>query len=712
MEVDKKRILKKFDFIFPKGGDLQAKVFDILAKCGFIVCVITGIVSVLVEDGFQSFYWNMLGALFSITLLVFTRKTGRYRASMILTIIVIFIGLFSFLFFTGGGYHSGMPCFFIFATVFTAFMLDGFITTIFVVLELVWYSIILMWAHYNPESVSLIYNEKAVFADVWVDVLIVSVSLSITMYLQMKAYRKKEKELEKARLAAEEANRAKSDFLAKMSHDIRTPLNTMMAMNEMIVDNTSSARIRGWVNDSNVSGRILLSLIDDMLDLTKIEAGRMELLSQPWDTRALFSEIARLIKVKDQKEGLEFEYEMDPAVPPTLLGDEDVIRKVVNNLLSNSVKYTKKGKVNLSVSWDGELVIKVSDTGIGIAPEHLENIFAPFERGVQDIYRETSGSGLGLAIVKELVDAMEGTISCRSTPGEGSVFTVRLPLKICGGKMQRITEAPEPSKDTGVTKRLVAPDARVLVVDDNTFNLKVVEEFLEPSLIQLDEVESGYEALEMIDIRDYDLVLMDLRMPKMDGAETLERIRSEYPDFDAPVVVLTADIMNGVEASLLQKGFAGFLAKPVSSQKLIETVYSFIPDKLISIETEGEDEMSLAQIENKQDMLMPYGIDLKLGLENNAASFNEFMMRSDLFEQYADENLNRLRGSSYDENYYIFIHSLKSVAWGIGAFLLARLSETVEYRKSSRFSKMMNPVIIDEYERVRKGLAILKKETE
>ena len=161
MEVDKKRILKKFDFIFPKGGDLQAKVFDILAKCGFIVCVITGIVSVLVEDGFQSFYWNMLGALFSITLLVFTRKTGRYRASMILTIIVIFIGLFSFLFFTGGGYHSGMPCFFIFATVFTAFMLDGFITTIFVVLELVWYSIILMWAHYNPESVSLIYNEKA-----------------------------------------------------------------------------------------------------------------------------------------------------------------------------------------------------------------------------------------------------------------------------------------------------------------------------------------------------------------------------------------------------------------------------------------------------------------------------------------------------------------------------------------------------------------------
>ncbi|MBR6160161.1 MAG: response regulator [Lachnospiraceae bacterium] len=710
MKLDKKSIIKNLDFIYPKGGSLQAKVFDILAKCGLAVCIISAIISVLVEDGFKSFFWNMLGALISLVLLKYTRKTGRYRPSMILTIIVIFIGLFSFLFFTGGGYHSGMPCFFIFATVFTAFMLDGIIMPIFVFIELAWYSLILMWAHYNPGSVKLIYNEKAIFADVWVDVLIVSLSLSITMYLQMKAYRNKEKELGEAILVAEEANRAKSDFLAKMSHDIRTPLNTIMAMNEMIVDNTSSARIRGWVNDSNVSGRILLSLIDDMLDLTKIEAGRMDLLSQPWDTGALFSEIARLWKVQAQKEGLEFEYEMDAAVPPTLLGDEDVIRKVVNNLLSNSVKYTKKGCIRLNVSWDGELVLVVEDTGIGIAPEHLENIFNPFERGVQDIYRETSGSGLGLAIVKELVDAMKGTINCKSVLNEGSVFTVRLPLGIYTGKIAKTKEEPSDIKTGGTKKRFVAPDARVLVVDDNTFNHKVIEEFLEPSLIQIDEVESGYEALEMIDIRHYDLVLMDLRMPKMDGAETLERIRSEYPDFDAPVVVLTADIMNGVEQSLLEKGFAGFLAKPVSSQKLFETIASFIPDKIVSIETENENDMSLAQIEDRQDMLMPYGIDLKLALENNAANFEEFMMRVDLFEQYADENLKKLGVSSYDENYYIFIHSVKSIAWGIGAFLLARLSETVEYRNDKEFSNMMNPVIIDEYKRVRSGLAILKSE--
>lgn len=710
MKTKEKNIRKFLDLLYPVGGDLQAKVFDILAKCGLTVCLISAVISVLVEGGFKSFNWNMLGALISLALLAYTRKTGRYRPSMILTIIIIFIGLFSFLFFTGGGYHSGMPCFFIFATVFTAFMLDGIIMPIFVFIELVWYSFILMWAHYNPESVALIYNEKAIFVDVWVDVLIVSLSLSITMYLQMRSYRKKEKELGEAILVAEEANRAKSDFLAKMSHDIRTPLNTIMAMNEMIIANTSSARIRGWVNDSNVSGRILLSLIDDMLDLTKIEAGRMDLLSQPLKPRELFSQIARQWKLQAEKEGLEFEYDMEKTVPSTLLGDEDVIGKVTNNLLSNSVKYTKKGKVRLCISWDTELVITVEDTGIGIAPEHLENIFNPFERGVQDIYRETSGSGLGLAIVKELVDAMEGTINCRSVLDEGSVFTVRLPLDIYKGYVPNKGKSSSESETGSTIRRIVAPNVRILVVDDNAFNRKVIADFLEPSLIQIDEVESGYEALEMIDIKEYDLVLMDLRMPKMDGVETLERIRSDYPAFDAPVIVLTADIMNGVEESLLEKGFAGFLAKPVNSQKLLETIGSFIPDKVISIETERENGMSLSQIENKQDTLMPYGIDLKLALENNAANFEEFMMRVDLFEEYADDSLEKLETSVFDEDYYIFVHSVKSVAWGIGAFLLARLTETVEYRNDGEYSQMMNPVIIDEYRRVRTGLTILRNE--
>ncbi|MCR5591301.1 MAG: response regulator [Lachnospiraceae bacterium] len=704
---------KIIDFLFPTGGDIRAKVFDILAKCGVIVCIISAVNCLIVEsEGYQSFMWSIVGAIISLILMITTRKTGKYRSAMILTILLIFFGLFSFLFFTGGGYHSGMPFFFVFAVVFTAFMLDGIIMPVFVVTELLWYTILMLWARHVPGSVKYEYDEFGYFFDIWFDMIIVSLSVAITMYLQIRVYRKKEKELSVAIQEAEEANRAKSDFLAKMSHDIRTPLNTIMAMNEMIVSNTSSARIRGWVNDSNVSGRILLSLIDDMLDLTKIEAGKMELLSEPWKTDVLFPETARLWKPQAQKAGLDFGFEMDKAVPPVLYGDEGVIRKVTNNLLSNSVKYTKHGGVNLSVSWDGCLQITVKDTGIGIAPEHLETIFNPFDRGVQDIYRETSGSGLGLAIVKELVDAMDGTISCHSVLDEGTEFIVRLPLEIYKGENPLAETQVDVQAQTETQKRFVAPNARILVVDDNSFNRKVIEEFLEPALVQLDEVESGYEALEMIDIKEYDLIIMDLRMPKMDGVETLERIKKDYPDFNTPVVVFTADIINGVEQSLLEKGFAGFLAKPVSSQKILDTIKRFVPDKVITIETERENDITLSDIENYQDMLMPYGIDLKLALENNAANTDEFITRARMFEQYAEEGIGKLKDPGSREEYYINVHSLKSVAWGIGAFLLARLSETVEYRKDERFSEGINPSIIEEYERVRQGLLIFRKEVE
>lgn len=707
-----KPLRKLLGFIIPPGSDIRVRAFNILATCGIIVSIVTAFYNLSVGFGLASFFECLSGVFISLGLMLYTRKTGNYRLAMIITVLVIFIGLFTFLYYSNGGYYGGVPFFFVFAVVFTAFLLDGVTMPILIVIELVWYAIICIYSYYHPLPSFLISNEKVRVMDVIVCESIVSVSLAITMFFQIRVYRKKEQELGDAILVAKEASRAKSDFLAKMSHDIRTPLNTIMAMNEMIVSNTSSARIRGWVNDSNVSGRILLSLIDDMLDLTKIEAGRMELLSEPWDTNILFSETARLWKVQADKAGLEFEYDLSDEVPGVLLGDEDVIRKVTNNLLSNAIKYTKSGKVSLFVRWDDVLEIIVKDTGIGIDPDYLENIFNPFERGVQDIYRETSGSGLGLAIVKELVDAMEGTIRCDSVINEGTDFTIRLPLKQYRGDRVDKNRPEDAESAPETTKRFIAPDVRILVVDDNAINRKVIEVFLEQALVQMDEVESGFEALEMIDIKDYDLVFMDLRMPKMDGAETLERIHEDYPDFKAPVVVLTADIMNGVEERLLKKGFSGFLAKPVSSQQLYDTIKRFVPDKVISLETDEEDDLTLAEIENYQDLLIPYGVDLKLALENNAGNVSEFMTRAELFEQYADDGSKKLEDSVFDDDYYIFVHSTKSVAWGVGASLLARLSESVERRKDEDFSRLTNPVLIEEYARVRHGLLKLREEAE
>lgn len=709
----KEKIVKYLDIIFPQGDDLRAGIFNILAVCGVIICIITAFINLLVEASFFGFFACLVGMFISFALLSYTRKTGKYKPAMILTILIIFIGLFTFLFFSGGGYHSGMPTFFIFAVVFTAFMLDGFSMPIFVLLELVWYTGLICIAFGYPEMVTPLEDEISVFLDVWCSGIVVSISLALTMYLQIRVYRKKQNELNEAIKAADEANRAKSDFLAKMSHDIRTPINTILAMNEMIADNTASARIREWVNDSNVSGRILLSLIDDMLDLTRIEAGKIELIERPLDISSLFMETQRLWKPQADRKGLDFVYEYGAKVPGFLMGDEDVIRKITNNLLSNAVKYTKAGSVTLDVDWDGELKLTITDTGVGIAPEYLANIFKPFERGVQDVYRETSGSGLGLAIVKELVDVLGGSIKCKSEVNAGTAFYVRLPLKEYKDEVveQKLKEKAQ-SEEKQTVRRFVAPDAKILVVDDTPFNLKVIETFLEPTLIHIDSVESGFEALEMIDIKEYDIILMDLRMPKMDGAETLDKIKEEYPDYDTPVILLTADIMNGIEDKMLARGFSDFLSKPINSVRLFETIQKYIPDKIISIEMEEESGLSVSRIESYQDMLMHYGIDIKTAIDNNGGDVDEFLNRTALFEDHADSGIRYLTEAKYDDDYYIHVHSIKSVARGIGAYLLAELAETVELRKDKEFSSKANGMLVDEFKRVLEGILKLREEEE
>ncbi len=699
------------EYIVPEDAEIQVSAFNILAVCGILVSIITAIINAVSGNNPAVVVADLSGVLVSQALIVYCHRTGNYKMAMTLTAFIIFIGLFTALYFIQGGYHSGIPAFFIFGVVFTAFLLDGAAMIVLVIIELVWYVGLIIYSYHHPSTLNT--NENNFMTRVILDMTLVSISLAVTMYCQIRVYRKKQKELNVAVLAADDANRAKSDFLAKMSHDIRTPLNTIMAMNELIVSNTSSAKIREWVNDSNVSSRILMNLIDDMLDLTRIEAGRMELLEQPWDTRKLFDETARTWKMQAERSGLDLNYDLAKDVPEYLTGDEDVIRKITNNLLSNSVKYTKTGSIIFSVKMDGQdLIIIVSDTGIGIAPEYLENIFKPFERGAQKIYRETSGSGLGLAIVKELVDAVHGKIECDSEVNKGTTFTVRIPQKESAVKNGAGSKAGKAVKESEGNEQFIAPDARILVVDDNPSNRKVIASFLEPALIKIDDVESGFEALEMLDIKEYDLVLMDLRMPKMDGAETLRKIKEEYPDFETPVIVLTADIMNGIKDRLLDVGFEGFLPKPVSSAALLNIVRAFIPDKIVPIGTEKKSGLTLARIESYQELLMPYGIDLKMALEYNAGNADEFFMRADLFEQYADETISNIKEPESDEKYYLQVHSIKSIARGVGAYLLAQLAETDELRSDPEYSKEIGEVMIREYKRVRDGLGKLKKEVE
>ncbi|MBO4609215.1 MAG: response regulator [Lachnospiraceae bacterium] len=705
METKNTKFSKLISFIFATDSEIQVIAFNILAVCGIAVSIITAIVNGLRGSG--AVIPDIAGVVGSVALMYYCHKTGNYKRAMVLTVFLIFMGLFTFLYFLQGGYHGGIPSFFIFGVVFTAFLLDGVSMVVLILIELAWYTSLILYSYYHPTTLNN--DEKFYMTCVIMDMMLVALSLAVTMYFQIRVYRKKQQQLNSAIKDADVANKAKSDFIAKMSHDVRTPLNTILAMNELIVNNTSSERIREWVNDSNISGQILLSMIDDMLYLSRIEAGRTVLLTQPWNTRSVFDETARVWKLNAGKAGLGFIYEMEDDIPAYLNGDEGVIRKIMDNLLSNAVKYTKKGNITLSVKQDDMLEIIVEDTGVGIAPDYIEDIFSPYERGVEEVYKETSGSGLGLTIVKELVEAMGGTIKCESVLGKGSIFTVRVPQKevaVIDMPADKKTVLPEVRK----SKQFVAPDAHILVVDDNAYNRKVIREFTEPALIQLDDVESGYEAIEMIDIKEYDLVVMDIRMPHMDGMQTLAKIKEDYPDFDTPVIALTGDIMNGVEEKLMSLGFSGFLAKPVSLTKFLDTVKEFIPDKVVEIDSVEETELSPEKLESGQSLLMPYGIDFKLGLEYCAGNPGEFALRSELFEEFADANIAHLKDLAFTEDYYLQIHSIKSIAKGIGAYLLSELAETVECRKDDSFSKEVNPLIISEYGRVREGIRRYKEE--
>ncbi len=354
------------EYIIPEDAEIQVAAFNILALCGIAVSFITALINAVSGNSPAVVAADLAGVVVSWALIVYCHKTGNYKMAMTLTAFLIFIGLFTALFFIQGGYRSGIPAFFIFGVVFTAFLLDGAAMIILVVTELIWYISLMVYSFYHPGR--QVHDEFHYTTHIILDMTLVALSLAVTMYCQIRVYRRKQQELNVAVLAADEANRAKSDFLAKMSHDIRTPLNTIMATNELIVSNTSSAQIREWVNDSNVAGRILMTLIDDMLDLTKIETGHLELTEQPWEPGKLFDEMARIWRIEADRAGLAFHYEPDAKLPDNFIGDEAVIRKITNNLLSNAVKYTKSGSVPFHLPQHLRTALRVNHSRTGQLP--------------------------------------------------------------------------------------------------------------------------------------------------------------------------------------------------------------------------------------------------------------------------------------------------------------------------------------------------------
>jgi len=390
---------------------------------------------------------------------------------------------------------------------------------------------------------------------------------------------------EKEKQIAIAASESKAKFLANMSHEIRTPINTVIGMNEMILRENQDPAIHEYADNIQNASKMLLGLINDVLDISKIEAGKLKIVDSDYRLAGMLKAVILGVESRIKQKGLSLRLDFDEKLPSVLCGDEIRIKQILTNLLTNAVKYTEQGSITFMVKGvrkeDGfVLVLGVKDTGRGIKEEDREKLFESFQRLELDKNRHIEGTGLGLNISKQLVESMGGKIEVVSKYGEGSSFMVRIPQRIVDdstmGKLeeqQKYVMGAEEKKNF-----LYAPEAKILAVDDNEMNLKVVKGLLKRSGIQLDFALGGNECLDLVKHKKYDVILMDHMMPEPDGVQTLHLIRedAENPNQQTPIIVLTANAIQGAEENYLQEGFCGYLTKPLDVKVLEEMLQKYL----------------------------------------------------------------------------------------------------------------------------------------
>lgn len=380
---------------------------------------------------------------------------------------------------------------------------------------------------------------------------------------------------------SEIANNAKSDFLAAMSHEIRTPLNAIFGMTEIVSRSPLNAQQQKYIQDIKTSSHSLRAIINEILDFSKIEAGKLDITNSDFDLTALLEALKAMFDPLYEAKGLRFAFHIAESLPGAVNGDENRLRQILTNLLSNALKYTVEGSVEFSARASGGMLrFDVADSGIGIREEDLPKLFMPFEQLDLKKNKNVVGTGLGLAISQTLCQMMGGKLSVSSVYGQGSTFSAEIPY-MAAGAPESVREAPKDRPE-----EFTAPEAKILVVDDIEINLAVARAMLEIFGVDADTAQSGEDAIVMIRQKSYDIIFMDQMMPDMDGLEATRHIREMGGEFSAvPIIALTANAINGVERMFLSNGFNGFLAKPLELDALAASLKEWLPDELIVVPT-------------------------------------------------------------------------------------------------------------------------------
>lgn len=583
---------------------LQERLFRLITLVGLIGMAIAVGMGIIAGEGPANTVGMAVGFLILFVIVYFSTKYRKIQMGSVIIGALLLYLVMPFNFLTTGGPYGGASSWCMLAVVFVALLVENKVKYVMIGTGL-FLCFGMYFLSYLYPSLLAMHTIQMVYLDSAVSMAVVAVVICGMLLFQNAVFRSANKTAQQQKKEIEELNQAQNRFFSSMSHEIRTPINTIIGLNEMILRENISDEVAENAENIQAASRMLLTLINDILDMSKMESGKMDIVSVSYDVGAMLSDIVNMIWVRAQEKGLEFHIDVDQTMPSQLMGDEVRVKQVLINVLNNAVKYTQEGSVTLSIQCRKQehgrarIVYSVSDTGMGIKKENIPYLFSAFKRVDEEKNRYIEGTGLGLSIVKQLVDLMGGDITVNSVYTKGSTFIITLPQEIVSEQEIGYLDFEE-RHVVGTRKHyktsFEAPKARVLVVDDNETNLMVAEKLLRDTKVQTETVGSGAACLERTLLNRYDVILMDHLMPGMDGIACLHEVRIQTGglNHETPVVVLTANA--GGENQLLYKreGFDGYLSKPVTGSQLEAEVLRHLPRELVTMEN-GQDSFGVVQ---------------------------------------------------------------------------------------------------------------------